>query len=320
MTLLKSIVLIMKIPFEILIEDTALNVIMPGLTINPIHNKSLLSIINDYEDKEWRYKIFSQYIWNSISLDAITKEERDSLIYSPDSILEKAASRLRILTYKNGEDEYTGGEIAEILLYGIMQNYYNALSIVPKIFYKQNKNDYAKGADSVHIVVEGDDVFSLWLGEAKFYKSINNSDIDKIIDSVNNMLSSEKIRKENSIITGLSEFEKYDISDSLKKNIKNILNDDISIDKIKPLLHIPILLLYECDITASTEELTDDYKLQIISTHKEKAKEYFSKQIDKCKSIPKYSEIKFHLILFPVPDKRKIVERFIKRAKELRDE
>ena len=77
---------------------------------------------------------------------------------------------------------------------------------------------------------------------------------------------------------------------------------------------------FDCDITASTEELTDDYKLQIISTHKEKAKEYFSKQIDKCKSIPKYSEIKFHLILFPVPDKRKIVERFIKRAKELRDE
>jgi len=310
----------MEIPFEILIDDNFLEDLIPTTTLSPISNKSILSIVNDFEDNNWRYKKFNQFIWNNISQDALTKEERDSLIDSPDSILEKAASRLRIIQYKNGDDEKTGGEIAEILLYGIMHSYYKALPVVPKIFYKQNKNDFAKGADSVHIVVEDDDNFSLWLGEAKFYKNIENSDLDKIVSSIHDTLSTDKIKKENSIITGLSEFDKYDINETVKNKIKALLNEDTSIDKIKPILHVPIILLHECEITASSNEMSEDYKEQIIAKHKERAKSYFAKQIEKCKDVAKYSEIKFHMILFPVPSKETVVDKFIKRAKELRDE
>lgn len=204
----------MELPFEILINDELLKNLVPTTSLTPIANKSVLSIVNDYEDNNWRYKRFNQYIWNNISQDALTKEERDSLIDCPDTILERAASRLRIIYYKNtGDVEKTGGEIAEVLLYGIMRHYYKALPVVPKIFYKQNKNDYAKGADSVHIVVEDDDEFSLWLGEAKFYTDIENSDLDKIVSSVHDTLTTDKIRKENSIITGLAEFDKYNINE-----------------------------------------------------------------------------------------------------------
>lgn len=310
----------MELPFEILIDDNFLEELIPTTTLSPISNKSILSIVNDFEDNNWRYKKFNQFIWNNISQDALTKEERDSLIESPDSILEKAASRLRIIQNKNGDDEKTGGEIAEILLYGIMHSYYKAHPIVPKIFYKQNKNDFAKGSDSVHIVVEDDDNFSLWLGEAKFYKNIENSNLDKIVSSVHDTLSTDKIKKENSIITGLSEFDKYDINETVKKKIKALLNEDTSIDKIKPILHVPIILLHECGITASSNEMSEDYKEQIIAKHKERAESYFEKQIEKCKDVAKYSEIKFHMILFPVPSKETVVDKFIKRAKELRDE
>ncbi len=310
----------MELPFEILIDDNFLEELIPTTTLSPISNKSILSIVNDFEDNNWRYKKFNQFIWNNISQDALTKEERDSLIESPDSILEKAASRLRIIQNKNGDDEKTGGEIAEILLYGIMHSYYKALPIVPKIFYKQNKNDFAKGSDSVHIVVEDDDNFSLWLGEAKFYKNIENSDLDKIVSSVHDTLSTDKIKKENSIITGLSEFDKYDINETVKNKIKALLNEDTSIDKIKPILHVPIILLHECGITASSNEMSEDYKEQIIAKHKERAESYFAKQIKKCKDVAKYSEIKFHMILFPIPSKETVVDKFIKRAKELRDE
>lgn len=310
----------MKIPFEIIIDDTLLKELNPSTTLSPVSNKSVLSIVNDFEDNNWRYKKFLQFIWNNICQDALTKEERDSLIDSPASILEKAASRLRIIQYKNGDDEKTGGEIAEILLYGIMRNYYNALPVVPKIFYKQNKNDFVKGADSVHIVIEDDDNFSLWLGEAKFYKEIKNEDLSKVVSSVHDTLSSNKIKKENSIITGLSEFDKYDINESVKAKIRGLLDEDTSIDKIKPILHIPIILLHECEITASSHEITDEYKARIMEKHKERAESYFAKQIEKCKDVSKYSEIKFHLILFPVPNKEAIVDKFVKRAKELRDE
>ena len=311
----------MSIPFEILIDDQLLNVLDPTTTLAPISNKSVMSIVNDYEDKCWRYKTFHRFIWNNIAQNALTKEERDSLMEDPSSVLERAASRLRIVQYDNGDYETTGGEIAEILLYGIMRHYYKALPVVPKIFYKQNKNDYAKGADSVHIVVEDNDNISLWLGEAKFYTKIENSNLDTIVASVHDTLLSDKLRKENSIITGLCEFDKYDeISDQVKCRIKTLLSEETSIDKIKPILHIPIVVLHECTKTKSATELTQEYKIQIIDSHKERAKVYFTKQIEKCSDIAKYSEIKFHLILFPVPNKQRIVDNFIKRAKELRNE
>ena len=40
--------------------------------------------------------------------------------------------------------------------------------------FKQNNQDNAKGADSVHIVIENENNFSLWLGEAKFYTNIES--------------------------------------------------------------------------------------------------------------------------------------------------
>ena len=55
---------------------------------------------------------------------------------------------------KNIKTDTEGSELAEILLYGIMHHHYKALPVVPKIFNKQNSNDNAKGADSVHIVLE----------------------------------------------------------------------------------------------------------------------------------------------------------------------
>ena len=106
-------------------------------------------------------------------------------------MLRMAAERLRIC-----DDNGKGSELAEIFLYGVMRRHYGALPAVPKIFYKQNRNDNAKGADSVHIVVSEGGAFELWLGEAKFYKSISDSDFDTFISSVENTLDKIAIRKE----------------------------------------------------------------------------------------------------------------------------
>ena len=118
-----------------------------------------------------------------------------------------------------------------------MKHHYKALPIVPKIFYKQNKKDEAKGSDSVHIVIESPNSFSLWFGESKFYNSIENARLDTIVESVKDSLSLDKIKKENSIITNLSDINDFDeINDSLRESIKKSLSQEVSIDKIKPLL------------------------------------------------------------------------------------
>lgn len=160
--------------FNILIDDSFVNICTDG-TLSPIDNKYILSLINDFEDGEWRYSKFQNFIWDNIAETSLSQKEREKLITQSHSTLVAAAKNLRLT---DTDEIGSGSELAEIILYGIMKRYYHALPIVPKIFYKQNSQDNAKGADSVHIVIENDNDFSLWFGEAKFYNSIERSSIN----------------------------------------------------------------------------------------------------------------------------------------------
>lgn len=295
--------------FEVLIDDTFEKInLIEGLT--PVKNKWVLSLINDFEDGTWRFSKFQDFIWNNIVETALSKSERDKLISQDHTRLRTAAKNLRLTDKEN--DIGKGSELAEIVLYGIMKHYYGALSVVPKIFYKQNPQDNAKGADSVHIVLEGEKDFSLWFGEAKFYNNIEDARLDSIIESVGNSLLTDKLKKENSIITNIQDLDlTIDDADILER-IKSLLCERNSVDDLKPKLHIPILLLHECERTKNAKEKNPQYIDEIVNYHKDRAQAYFSKQISKLSgSIYKYSSISFHLILFPVPDKKAIVDRFI---------
>lgn len=297
---------------EVLIDDAFSNVCSDAL-ITPINNKSIVSIINNFEDKKWRYGNFQNFIWDNIADTALSSQERAKLVNQSHTSLVEAAKKLR-LTDKAADDSGTGSELAEILLYGIMRHHYGSLPVVPKIFYKQNVNDNAKGADSVHIVISNND-FSLWLGEAKFYNSIEDVRLPRIAESVSDLLQTEKLKKENSIITSVSDIDDLVSDISLRTSIKALLTHQASVDALKAKLHVPILLLHECEITRQQESLSDEYKTDIVKYHKERAQAYFKKQIEKCSSIHKYSEIKFHIILFPVPDKSMVVEKFVDTAR-----
>ncbi len=181
--------------FEILINKYFVD-INTNLELPHTDKKNILSLVNDFENGNWRYDKFQNYIWDNIAETALSKSERDALINNPNTILTDSAKKLRI-----SDDSGKGSELCEILLYGIMKDYYTALSVVPKIFYKQNVNDNAKGADSVHIVIDNNEQdFSLWFGEAKFYQNIDGA-INSAINSVDGFLrNDEQIRKENSII------------------------------------------------------------------------------------------------------------------------
>lgn len=297
--------------FEILINTSFTNINSDN-TITPTDNKSIVSMINGFEDNDWRYNHFQNFIWDNIAETSLSYKERESLVNNHHSLLTYAAKNLR-LSDKDG-DISKGSEIGEIILYAIMKHYFNALPVVPKIFYKQNAQDNAKGADSVHIVIEGGDDFSIWFGEAKFYNSIEDARLGEIITSVENSLSTEKLKKENSIITNVSDLDILIGDEILRNKIKAALSPRESIDLIKPKLHIPILLLHECEITQKQKVISDDYRNEIIEFHKKRAESYFKKQIAKIGGLPMYSEVKFHLILFPVPLKKTIVDKFVSIA------
>lgn len=292
--------------FEVLVDDT-----LAGITsvseLTHLIKKRVLSLINDFEDTQWRYPKFQSYLWDNIAQTALSERERSALINQSHSSLVAAAQNLR-LTDKDEVGQ--GSEIAEVFLYGIMRHCFGALPVVPKIFYKQNVQDNAKGADSVHIVVNDDD-FTLWFGEAKFYSSIADARLDAVVNSVVKLLSTDKLKKENAIITNVSDLDSLPIAADLRNRIKSALNNRESIDNLKPKIHIPILLLHECSTTADAKDLSDEYRAEISAFHKDRAEAYFSKQIAKSSSIHKYDDLHFHIILFPVPSKTKIVDAFV---------
>lgn len=294
--------------FEILINDDYLNLVQET-ELTPVDNKSVLSLANDFEDEKWRVEKFDNFVWDNIALTALSAQEREKLAGKNASTLRAAAKNLR-LTDKE-DDKGKGSELAEIVLYGIMHHHYKALPVVPKIFYKQNVQDNAKGADSVHIVQEGEDVFSLWFGEAKFYNSIENARLASIVESVGNSLLTEKLKKENSIITNMAEVDRLVENKDLAAKIKLALSPDNSMDNIKPILHIPILLLHQCSVTAESKEMNEEYREKIRKHHLDRATAYFKKQIDTlADKVTKYSSIKFHIILFPVPDRKELIDQF----------
>lgn len=302
--------------FEILIDDVFLR-LNPGTELTPVKNKKVLSLLNDYEDAEWRYKKFQEFIWDNIAETALSQKERDSLAGSPFSVLSAAASNLRLT---DSTDEIgKGSELAEIVLYGIMKHHYGALPVVPKIFYKQNSQDNAKGADSVHVVLDGDDDFTLWFGEAKFFTSIENERLLDVIKSVKNSLDTGKLKKENAIITNVQDFNALIENKDLREKIKDALRAKASIDDLKPKLHIPILLLHECNYTNKATYIDDEYRKTVVAWHKERAEAFFKKQIKYLSEIVRYVDVTFHLILFPVPKKSEIVDKFVANVLAFKD-
>jgi len=300
------------VTFDVVVDD-----ILQDLSTEDIdpNNKTLLSLVNDFESGNWRRQKFEHFIWNNIKDTALSQTEREALIGEEQTVLTKSAKNLRFL---DGDEK--GGEIGEILLYGIMKKYYNALPVVPKIFYKQNRNDYAKGADSIHITLNSDGTFSLWLGEAKFYNSIDNARLNSIVGSVHNMFIDDKLRKELNIVTSLKDLDLFIEDEAQLADIKHKLSDGISLDEIKQHLHVPILILHQCDITKDNTDNFEEYKRKITEEHIKKAETFMSKQDTKFSDIYHYNEIKFHLILFPVPDKPMLVDRFYTKAIFERDE
>jgi len=300
----------------------------PDVDFEIIDGREVLSVANDFSDNKWQFQKFQNFIFNNIAQTALSKKERDNIIDDSYGTLIKAAKKLRLIDKKNNDTDTEGSELAEILLYGIMHHHYKALPVVPKIFNKQNSNDNAKGADSVHIVLENGNEFSIWYGEAKFYNSIEDTRLYEIVNSVLNIFSESAFDTENRILSNSNDLQSYlkDNTDLYDKII-SVLDTDSPIDYVKARLNIPILLLHVCNITSNQKENSDEYVTKLLEYQKERVQSFYQKLYNKAikdnkkvKPIVNFDKIKFHFIFFPVPDKKTIISNFLTRAESLRTE
>ena len=252
-----------------------------------------------------------------LPLCALSQEEREKSVNASYSVTELAVRRLRY--YVKSNTKKNSGEIGEILLYGIMQHYFNAAESIPKIFHKQNTNDLVTGADSVHIVADDDD-FSFWLGEAKIYKSLNNA-MTSATQSVKDMLERTKLNKEKSLILGLKELRQNIQLTPHIDTIVNILSGNASIDNFRKKLHVPILLVCEDDKVAQAKELDDDLRNYLRDKYIEDAQRFYEKLKAQLDSVmQRCRNVRFHLILFPIPSVEEVNTQFAKLKLKFTDD
>ena len=79
--------------FEILINDDYLNLVQ-NTELTPVDNKTVLSLVNDFEDEKWRREKFENFIWDNIALTALSAQERKKLAGKGGSTLREAAKNL----------------------------------------------------------------------------------------------------------------------------------------------------------------------------------------------------------------------------------
>lgn len=242
-------------------------------------------------------KAFYRFIMKHMLNAALSLREREASFLSDAEKLKRAMSHYRVTTNQRAK----GSEIAEICLYGVMADYYKAVSSVPKIYYKQSRDKQVNGADSVHVVVDSTGEFSIWLGEAKFYKAPSVAAYKDITTSIVAMLDPERLEIENRQIAGLPDLKTALVNDEMYQRIQAILDSDGLSQELISVLHVPIMLLYGSNkIFGGEDKLIEDQKA--IATN------YFKQHLeDISKALPMLKEIKYHLILFPVSDKKSIV-------------
>lgn len=301
--------------------ETVLNesVVLTTDSGSKYERNTAVNFLVTFQDTKWRHPLLQQFIWDNLLDTALSAKERAALGGNPHSALVEAAKNLRLSDSKR--DPGHGSELAEALLYGLLKHHYGALPVVPKIFHKQNTQDNAKGADSVHIVIRPGEEFELWLGEAKFYSSIDNDRLAQIVTSVGNSLQSDKLSKENSLICNLGELADHIPSESLLAKVRAALSPKASIDELKPRLHVPILFLYECTRTAAETTWCVAYQEDMKAFHKDRALAYFGRQVKAlADTVHLYQSISFHALFVPVPSKADLVERFISNVKHFKQQ
>lgn len=303
-------------PFDVIIADDRLCALASEY-VQTLEEERLLGIANDYEEAKWRTKHFCKKIMDYLPLCALSQEEREKSLNASYSVTEQAVSRLR--SYVESNTKKNSGEIGEILLYGIMQHYYNAAESVPKIFHKQNTNDLVTGADSVHIVADNDD-FSFWLGEAKIYKNLTQA-MTSAAQSVRDMLERTKLNKEKSLILGLKELrQNIQLAPHIDSIVK-ILSENASIDDFRKKLHVPILLVSEDDKVAQSVELDTDLRTDLRDKCIEEAQRFYEKLKAQLKSVMQQCRnVRFHLILFPIPSVEEVNNQFAKLKLKFTDD
>ena len=247
-----------------------------------------------YEDGEWRYAAFSEYLMEWIPEFALCASDYKKIEgKSARFFLRRAAQRVyQTKTTSNR------GEIGEILLHALIRELYHSVPAISKIYFKTSPNDTVKGFDAVHVVSrEGN--LELWLGESKFYTDISLA-IHDVVQELEKHTKTDYLRNEFVLIE-----DKIDDSWKDAETFHKLLSQRKSLDEIFSDLRFPVLLTCESQVVKNATEITEEFT-ELLVSELQKHHLDFTNELDKSCS----RKLSVHLFLLPLADKAKLIDAF----------
>ncbi|EJL6583436.1 DUF1837 domain-containing protein [Vibrio vulnificus] len=267
----------------------------------PSNSPALRAFCVGFEQGLWRGEDFIKHlIKNHLVSFVLPPEEAENVNASnAGSYLARAAQSI----YTSEKPEKRG-EIGELILYSIMLEHFNAVPLISKFYYKTHSNDTVKGFDSVHVTLTGDGSVNLWLGEVKFYKSIDGA-IKDVVSELNDHFQAKYLRSEFMWIEN-----KINDGNEYKRKLEAMLDRANSLDDIINSIHVPVFLTYESKLYANATKSTAEFKEQVEAEIRGIYDKFTGKDIP---------DLNIHLILLPLQDKSVLVSNFDYKLKALQE-
>ncbi len=264
----------------------------PFLTVR-VHNvdlePSVSGLCAGYERGEWRAKQLADHVVDWLPEFALTASECETLGHQNATKLMRSAAK-RVY---DSEKFKNRGEFGEILLHAAIRQVFDSLPAVSKIYYKSANNDTVKGFDAVHVVGPPDDL-ELWLGEAKFYDDIARA-ITDVVAELNKHLETNYLRDEFALIVN-----KIDPKWPHAAVLQTLLRPEVSLDEVFTRVCTPILLTYDSPCIAAHRSCDTAYAKAFEQEITKHYTNFSGRQLP--------PEIRIHLFLLPLLDKKQLTE------------
>jgi hypothetical protein len=256
------------------------------------------SVHCDYENGEWFYDQLIDWMKSHIPGYALSPKELKNI--SPSDMFAKTEKAARMI-YGRSANIARRGEIGEIILHGLIVDLYKTTPVISKVFHKSARSDTVKGFDCVHAIVEGGEVESLWLGEAKFYKDIDDA-MSEALSSIKDLITAVRLREEFMLISN-----DIDDEDEVGEKVLGLIDKSNSLDDITKRICVPVLLTYESRTVNGHTVSSDAFKSELTAEVEAYVKK-FNKLADGV-------EIDIHVFIFSLHQKKELLERFDRQLK-----
>lgn len=256
----------------------------------------LAGICAGFEAGEWRYDQLAEHVVEWLPEFALSERELAAM----SGANARRALRSAAETVYQSTKYATRGEVGEILLHAIIRQEFGSIPVISKVFFKDAPNDTVKGFDAVH-VVDGQDGLELWLGEVKLYKDVASAVRDVLVE-LEQHTRIPYLRTEFAAI-----WRKVDQDHPHREALKRLLVSNVTMDEVFTRICIPVFLTYDSEVVAAHSKTDAAYEAGITAE--------FEKHHGRFKNSPLPREIRIILVLLPMNNKARLLERFDAKLK-----